>query len=209
MKNLIIIAGLILSFHSFSNAQVQAGLKIGASSFLLPEQLIHMDNEELKVTLKNGYYGLNGGIYVRIGSGLFALQPELMFNSNSVAFVLEDLTSGSGIKEIIEERYYHLDLPVMFVFKPSIFRLYGGPVGHYSIQGMDEISNWSGWKNVLNHMSIGYQAGGGIQFNGVSLDLRYEGRILSSDNMITIDGKDFELSKNPSRLLLTIGFKIF
>lgn len=208
MKHLLIAGLFFFTIHTFTNAQTQAGIKIGVSSFLLPEQLIHMDNDELKVNLKEGYYGLHGGIYVRIGSGLFAVQPELMFNSNSVAYELEDISTSSGIKEIFKERYYNLDLPVMLVFKPSILRFYAGPVGHYSIQSMDELSNWGGWKNAFNNMSVGYQAGGGIQFNGFSMDLRYEGRIFTGDNEIIIDDQVIELSKNPSRLLFTLGFRL-
>jgi hypothetical protein len=208
MKHLLILGFILCLFPSISDAQFQGGIRIGASSFLLPQQLIDLDNEQLQVTLKEGYYGLNGGVYVRFGEGLVALQPELIFNSNSVGYVLEDLSS-TGIQKIIKERYYHLDMPVMLVIKPSILRFYAGPVGHYSIQSMDEISNWNGWKGVLNNMTIGYQAGGGIQFNGFSVDLKYEGRILADDNKLVIDGKEIELSKNPSRLLLTLGFKLF
>ncbi|HAQ38712.1 MAG TPA: hypothetical protein DCQ58_09415 [Saprospirales bacterium] len=208
MKHLLIAGLLFFTIQNFTNAQTQAGIKIGASSFLLPEQLIQMENDELKVTLKEGYYGLHGGVYVRIGAGLFAVQPELIFNSNSVAFELEDLTSSTGIKEIIKERYFNLDLPVMLVFKPSILRFYAGPVGHYSMQSLNELSNWGGWKNAFNRMSVGYQAGGGIQFNGFSVDLRYEGRILAGDNEIIIDDQVIELSKNPSRILFTLGFRL-
>lgn len=209
MKHLLFIGFLLCLFPTFSNAQFEGGIRIGVSSFLLPQQLIDLDNEQLQVTLKEGYYGLNGGVYTRIGKGLVAIQPELIFNSNSVAYVLEDLTSSGGIQKIVKERYYHLDLPVMLLIKPSILRFYAGPVGHYSIQSMDEISNWTGWKSVLNNMTIGYQAGGGFQINGFSLDLKYEGRILANDNKLVIDGKEIELSKNPSRLLLTLGFKLF
>jgi len=209
MKKILIVFLAIFLFTNLSISQSQLGLKIGLSSYDLPtEDLIDLTGHELQLSVEDANYGIHFGVYARIGILGFYLQPEVLFNSNSVQYRITDFNSNESIDDIRTEHYQNIDIPVLIMFTPSIFRVYAGPVGHYFLHSTSELKTIEGLKEEFKTLTYGYQAGLGVQIWGISVDLRYEGNFSKFGDHIIIDGEPFEFSSSPSRVLVSVGFKL-
>ena len=103
------------------------------------------------------------------------IQPEIIFNSNRVSYKLDDLTIADTIEEIRTTRYQNIDVPVLLMVTPSIFKIYAGPVGHYFLNSISDIDDKYKIKEEFEKLRYGYQLGAGITFKGLTVDVRYEG----------------------------------
>lgn len=208
MKKILFIFSLLIFSFSFIHAQSQIGLKFGLSSYDLPTDVLDLTGNEIQLSVENANYGIHFGIYGRIGILGFYLQPEVLFNSNSVQYRVEDFNQNSTIDEIRTENYQNIDIPVLVMFAPSIFRLYAGPVGHYFLHSTSSLKTIDGVSEEFKTLKYGYQAGFGIQLAGLMVDLRYEGNFSKFGDHIIIDGEPFEFSQSPSRVMLSLSFKL-
>ena len=208
MKNILLSGVIFLSMFSLLPAQSQLGIKLGLSSYDLPDDVLELSGKDLKLSVENANYGFHFGVYGRIGLLGIYIQPEVNFNSNSVQYRLTDLNNTGAIDDIRTEHYRNIDIPVLIMVAPSIFRVYAGPVGHYFLHSSSELKTIDGLKEEFKKLSYGYQAGAGIQIAGISLDLRYEGNFSKFGDHILIDGEPYHFSGTPSRFLLSLGFKL-
>jgi hypothetical protein len=209
MKKIWIPLFIIFLSSSFINSQSQIGIKLGLSSYDLPMDAIDLNNEELQLSVENANYGVHFGAYVRIGLLGFYIQPELNFNSNSVDYRIQDFDATEGtVDEIRTAHYQNIDIPVLIMFNPSIFRLFAGPVGHYFLDSSSELKSIKGLKEEFKTLTYGYHAGVGIQIGSLGIDLRYEGNFTKFGNQITLEGQPFEFSTTPSRIIASLAFKL-
>ena len=209
MKKLIILVTIFVLCTSLMYSQSQIGLKVGISSYDLPDDVLDLNGEELQLSVENANYGIHFGAYLRIGLFGFFLQPELIFNSNSVDYRIKDFESTDGtIDDIRTAHYQNVDIPVLIMFNPSIFRLFVGPVGHYFLNSSSELKTINGLKEEFKTLTYGYQAGAGIQIGSIGLDIRYEGNFSKFGDQIIIDGQAFEFASTPSRFILSLAFKL-
>ncbi len=206
-KVLIVIIATVLSF-SYSYSQNEIGIKLGLSSYDLPGKM-YTDSKNLKITIKDASYGFQFGAFARIGLFGFYIQPELDFNSNTVHYKLEKLNQFDTLNSIRTSTYRNIDIPILFMISPSIFRLYAGPVGHYLINGVSDFTERDKVKEILSNLKYGYQIGIGASIKNITLDIRYEGSISRSIKTFEIDGKEFNLDDSKSRYIFSIwyGFK--
>ena len=208
MKKHLLFILLVFTFASLLPAQSQLGLKIGLSSYDLPDDILELSGKDLELSVESASYGIHFGVYGRIGLLGFYIQPEVNFNSNSVQYRLTDFQSSGSIDDIRTEHYQNIDIPVLIMVAPSIFRIYAGPVGHYFLHSSSELKTIDGLKEEFKKLTYGYQAGAGIQIAGISVDLRYEGNFNKFGDHIIIDGDPYHFSGTPSRFLLSVGFKL-
>jgi len=208
MKKLVLSSSLFFFMLSTLLAQNQVGLKFGLSSYDLPSDVLELSGKDLQLSVENANYGIHFGVYARLGILGFYLQPELNFNSNSVQYRIQDFNDIEAVDDIRTEHYQNIDIPVLIMFTPSIFRVYAGPVGHYFLNSTSELKTISGLKEEFKTLSYGYQAGAGIQIAGLSLDVRYEGNFNKFGDHIVIDGNPYQFSSTPSRFLVSLGFKL-
>jgi hypothetical protein len=69
-----------------------------------------------------------------------------------------------------------------------------------------ELSAWDGLKEEFNNLTIGYQAGIGLDIWRLHFDVRYEGNFSRFGDSITVNGNSYQFSNNPERVIGTIGF---
>jgi hypothetical protein len=205
-----VLLAIIVAFLSLPTlqAQSQIGLKVGLSSYDLPSDILQLNGRDVQLSVENANYGIHFGLYVRIGILGFYLQPELLFNSNSVQYRIEDFGSTGTVDDIRTEHYQNIDIPVLVMLTPSIFRLYAGPVGHYFLNSSSELKSLEGLKEEFKTLTYGYQAGAGIQLGGLMVDVRYEGNLNKFGDHLIIDGRPYEFSRTPSRVMLSLAFKL-
>lgn len=187
-------------------SQNEMGLKIGLSSYDLPKNS-YTNSEDIKLSIESAEYGFQFGMFARIGLLGFYIQPEIDFNSNRVRYRIHDLDNLDTLNSIRTSTYRNIDIPVLFMVNPSIFRFYAGPVGHYLIDDVSDFTHRDKIKEILNNLKYGYQAGVGVSVKRITLDLRYESGFSKSIRTFEIDGKEYNLDDSKSRYIFSIWFK--
>lgn len=207
MKNIFLSLFLLFYTSSTLLSQNEFGFKLGLSSYDIQTNNI-ANTEDLQISIKDASYGFQAGVYGRLGLLGIYVQPEILFNSNFVNYRLQDLNNLDTLDNIRTTKYQNLDLPVMLMVTPSIFKLYAGPVGHYFINDISDFTKKDEIKELFNNLTFGYQAGIGVAFSGLVIDVRYESNFSKNIKTFVVDETEFKIDKSPSRFIFSLWFKI-
>ncbi|MBL7818206.1 MAG: PorT family protein [Saprospiraceae bacterium] len=207
MKKLMILFVCLAMAQTAIQAQaIKYGVKLGVSTpDIKPADVTALrfksgtDSFSLKVNDAN--YGYHIGGWVRLKLAGVYLQPELVFNSSKVEYKLNKIGSSTS-EDSVTQRFNNLDLPIMIGFKLGSFRINGGPVAHIHLNGDDGLAALKDYKATFQTATWGYQAGIGLDFGRLGLDLRYEGNFNKFGEHITFGGNQYEFSKTPARMTL-------
>ncbi len=209
MRSILLSLLFFLGMNSLS-AQFAAGVKLGMSSTdVSPSDLnIFDDNgiQQLTMSVENANYGILVGGFMRIPIKKFFIQPEVLFNSNSVDYRVTDFRTQGIVDTILREKYQYLDIPLMVGFKFGPLRLNGGPVGHYFLGSSTQLNSIQDYGQMFTQMEYGWQAGLGLDIWKIALDLRYEGNFSKFGDHITIGNQQFAFDDRPSRFVATLGY---
>jgi hypothetical protein len=193
-------AGANLSNVNGSN---DLSLNSGSSAFNFKDN----DNRSL---------GFAGGVFFRFGK-TFYLQPEILLSQKGGKFnVYKDgVQDGDGKVDV---RFSNLDVPVLFgVRVAKFFRVNVGPMASLRLSNngkikdsFDDVTGSDSQAEINNRLAFGYQAGVGVDFGRVSLDVRYEGNFteivkVNFDNATTAS----QFGKKGNLFQATLGFAIF
>ncbi|HRI58470.1 MAG TPA: outer membrane beta-barrel protein [Saprospiraceae bacterium] len=205
MKNLFFVIG-ILFFAPAAQAQFSFGLKGGLNTQTVkPDDIIIGSGDtSFNFGVDKVKFGTQFGVYARIGNKLF-FQPELVFNSNKVDYVIGESSVGEVVKN---EKYQYLDLPLLVGFSMGPLRFHGGPVGHYFLSSTSELTDFDGYEARFKQMTWGWQAGLTIGRGRLSADIRYEGNFSKQGNHITFFGDEYHFSNTPARLMVGLNFAL-
>ncbi len=159
--------------------------------------------------------GFVGGIFMRFGRE-FYVQPELLLSQKGGQY---NVYKGSLTNEEnkVDVRFTNFDVPIMLGYRfAKIFRVNVGPVASFNLASSGKLSDsfnkyTDGDVNATidNNVAIGYQAGVGVDFGRLSLDVRYEGNV---NDVVNIDynnaGTADKLNKKGNLFQATLGFAI-
>ncbi len=204
---LLFLMGWSLQGHS----QVRPGIKFGLSTpDISPDDFV-VDNDQgvsyYDIFVEHARYGLHAGIFVQMQMGGFFIQPEVLFNSASIDYKVTNLLDPGVPSDIIRDNYRNLDFPLILGLKSGPVRLGGGPVGHYFLSSDGDLNNgnYPGFIPRFEDFTWGWQAGVGLDFWKLHIDLRYEGNFSKLGDHITFFGKSFNFSTNDNRLIASLG----
>lgn len=205
---------LILCLTQLAVAQrtFQLGFKGGISTYDLgvDETLtIFNSDEEDKLILgvEDARYGFHGGIVLQLNVAAFILQPEVVFNSNSVNYSVDNVMTTDG-DQVFKEKYHNLDIPVLLGLRAGPLRVVAGPVGHYYLSSSSELFEFEEYDQKFEELTYGWQAGMGLDILNIMIDIRYEGNFAPFGDHIVFYGRSYEFSTNPARLLASIALAI-
>lgn len=206
----LVIAGLVLpSLHQL-DAQVNIGIRAGLSTtHLEPRELLIKDQNELDLFLirvKEINYGVHIGLMFRLQMNSFFIQPEFLYNSHSVDYEFDEVQYPELQGLVLSERFQQIDIPLMMGFKFGFFRINAGPVGHINLNAVSDLTNQPGFRSKLDDLTLGYQAGIGIDIWNIHLDFRYEGNFNNYGEHITFFDREYDFSDSPTRLIASLGF---
>ena len=211
MKKSIILFAAVLLFSLDMTTQIKAGIKVGIASDQIEKEDIFINNldqfNDLGIAIQDASYGIQAGFFVQAKIGRFFIQPEFIFNSNSIDYAVSDFANGEIFESIKSESYQHLDIPVMLGWKLGPLRLQGGPVGHVFLNSTSELFDISGYDQKFNEFTWGYQTGVGLDLWKFTLDARYEGNFNNLGDQFSIGNQDFAFSQTPSRVIFSLGYK--
>lgn len=183
MKKLILIFATVFCTQ-VAFAQFDFGVKAG-----LNLNKIHTDAGSLNANYKESLdtkTGFSAGIFARIGDKIF-LQPEVLYTERNGK--IEAVTGG-----IYDVKFKSVDVPVLVGFKLFEFlRVNAGPVANIKLSESGKLKddlNQEAFKNA----TFGYQAGAGLSFGPIDIDVRKDGSLGS------ISSKHFQDQKFNQKL---------
>lgn len=198
-----------MGLSTSAQSQIEFGLKAGLSSYDLAKEGIFISdgNQNIEWNVKNAGYGHHFGIYTRLSIlGLF-IEPALLFNSNTVSYDITTYGESGVFSTVKNEKYNHMDIPVIAGFKLGVLRFQGGVVGHLFINSISDVVDIKGYNQRFKSASYGWQAGTGLDIWKLRLDLMFEGNFNKFGDQINIGGHNYAFADTPSRLMLTLGYK--
>lgn len=209
MKKICTIALVVLiSVPAFS--QFKFGIKAGLSTTSLSmETLKTITSGTTSYTveaLKGANYGFHGGVFFRLSLLGLYVQPELLFSSTTNEYTVINLATPT-VKLAQKQNFNKLDIPVMLGVKLGPLRLNAGPSGSLLINSPKALIDDANLKNVYSKMTIGYQAGLGLDIlKTLTIDFRYEGSLKKYQNQIeNKTGTKFNLDDRANAFLLSLG----
>lgn len=192
---------------SVSEAQVKFGFKGGLSSYDLgTDSIIITQNgsqEVYTIKIEDANYGVHAGLVLQINVNGFIIQPEVVWNTNRVDFRVSD---GNNASQLISETYQYLDVPILFGTKAGPLRLNVGPVGHVFLKSTSGLMDFDGYEEDFRSMTVGFQAGLGLDFWKLLFDIRYEGNLTNFGSHITFFGNEYSFTERPRRLMASVAF---
>jgi len=208
MKKLLVFTFTILLALPIL-AQVDFGLKAGLSS-----TSITMDDIKTVSSGTHDYtieeiegmnYGFHGGLFVRLKITKLFIQPELLFSTRTNEYTVTDMLTSDATD--VKQKFSKIDIPVMVGIKLGPARINAGPVGSFLINTPEELIDDPDIEAIYGRMSIGYQAGVGVDvINKLTVDLRYEGSLKKYQTQIeNAAGTSVNLDDRPNAILLSLG----
>lgn len=208
MKKLSAIVLIVLmSVSAFS--QIKFGLKAGVSTTSLSMPTIKTVTSPTSSytveALSEAKYGFHGGVFVRLSLFGVYVQPELLFSTRTNEYTVRNVMTPSSV--VVKQSFNKLDIPVMLGFKLGPLRLNAGPAASLLINTPKELIDSPGYKTNYSRMTIGYQAGLGVDaLNILTVDLRYEGSLKKYQNQIENQtGTKVNLDDRANAFLLSLG----
>ncbi len=211
MKKSIILFAALLFVSMEMNAQLKAGIRAGISTDQLEQEQLLINNfddlEDLGIAIGDARYGIHAGFFLQGKIGRFIIQPEVLFNSNSIDYVVTDFADGNIVESIKTESYQNVDIPIMLGLKFGPLRLQGGPVGHFFLNSSSELFDISGYDQKFDEFTWGYQGGVGLDIWKLMFDVKYEGNFNNLGSHFSIRDQDFQFSQTPARIVFSLGYK--
>lgn len=193
-----------------ADAQVSLGIKAGLNTTDLDKEELNIfdseGRERFKIALDESNYGINIGLFLLAKSKRFYIQPEVIYNSSSTNYLIDSFsTAGEIFSHTFQEKYDRLDIPLMVGLRFGPLRIGGGPVGHVHLNSTSDIIDFDGYKQDFTSMTLGYQAGLGLDLWAINLEVRYEGNLDNFGEHFNFFGHTYAFSNSPTRIIGTIG----
>lgn len=201
MKKSILFA-FILGLAFTASAQFKVGLKAGMSTYDIDPT--EVDVSDLKIAIGEANYNFHFGGFARAQLGTFYVQPEVLWNSNSVDFRVDDFGDGF-VGKVFKEKYNYLDVPVLVGLKLGPLRVNTGPVGHIFMNSKSDLEGIDDFEARFKEFTMGWQAGIGLDIWKFMVDLKYEGNFSDFGDHISVAGQPVDFGQKPQRLMLTLG----
>jgi hypothetical protein len=211
MRFLLLVPCFLFLGLSLSEAQIQFGFKGGLSTTDVNvdelEVLQMGGGDRLRLALEEARYGVHAGVMLRIPLGkTLLLQPEVVFNSNTVEFMVDDLSQQGSAGMLLEEKYQYLDIPFLLGAKLGPLRLMAGPEGRVFIDSASDLFEFENYDQTFEDLTVSFLAGAGLDLWNLTLDVRYEGNFDNFGDHINFAGQQYEFNQSESRWIFSVGF---
>lgn len=169
MKKILLIGFAVMAFAAQSFAQFNVGIKGG-----LNYSTIKAENNEFN---ESGILGYHIGGWARIGES-FYLQPELYLGSKGAD--LKFTQSGTTVEQSGKARFTTIDVPLLLGTKVGMesfnIRLMAGPAFQFNLDTDQSAFSQAVDPDFYHYRDFvtNLQAGAGVDFGNLSIDLRYE-----------------------------------
>lgn len=203
LRCLVLFVIQLAFMGSLSAQSVKFGPRVGIASS--PFEIQEIENiSDFAITFQDGSPEYQVGVFARVAAfGLF-VQPEFLFTTSSASYLVEDL--GDGGREIFNEQYYNVEIPVMAGLKLGPIRLQGGPVYRLNLGNSSDFFTTDGFSRSFVNSTVGVQTGIGLDIGKkLVFDLKYELPLTGTTDDITIFGQSHSLSTRGAHAVASMG----
>jgi hypothetical protein len=196
MKRIIFTLTICAAFIGSASAQLIPSFQFGAKAG------VNLSSFSTEGTLSsNNRAGYLAGFWARVGGAGVHFQPELYLTSKNVKF-------GSG-SQVNDAKFTSIDVPLLVGTKIGALGVGGrfntGPLVSFAINKDQNFGSAVGNATRLNYkdQNFAWQFGAGLDFQKVSLDLRYE---------LGLTKQTYEATGDKTRVNLwnlTLGYRLF
>lgn len=183
-------------------AQIKFGIRGGINSSRV--QLNEFDNSEYTLDYKNSQVGFHFGAISQIEIARLLVQPELLFTTARTDIALTEVATGA--EQFGKQAFYKLDLPVIAAIKFGPLKVQAGPVASVLLKSKSNLLSDNDIEQNFKGVTIGYQAGLGLELTTLLLDVKYEGNLSKFGDGVTIGGQDFSFDQRLNQIIVSIGF---
>lgn len=223
MKNIMIaLCAMLISYTASAqyDPAFRFGVKAGANlSNINGSNDLSLSQTSSAFNFKdndNRSLGFVGGVFFRFGKN-FYVQPEFLLSQKGGQFnVYENGVQNADGK--VDVRFSNLDVPVLFGVRIArILRINVGPMASLRLSSngkigdsFNDLTGDNANAEFKNRLAYGYQAGVGVDFGRLSVDVRYEGNFtdvvkINFDNATTAS----QFGKKSNLFQATLGYAIF
>lgn len=165
----------------FAGAPIEFGFRAGLQTQSANIDLSSIESSAMDVATSRDM-GYQVALMSRITLGTLYIQPELGYSAGR--FEMET-GSNMGVKYKVNT----FEVPVLVGVKVAFLRLFAGPNFNIATSTKTEGINFSDSYNAQFYKSVaGYQAGAGVEFFGLNVDVRYVGQFSNPEQVITWSG---------------------
>lgn len=206
-KHLFLLLPMLLLFAAPAFSQLRIGLKGGISTTELNPKDFRVTDpgglDRFKVAFEDAKYGIHGGIVIRAQFNKFLIQPEVLFNSNTVEYEVTDF--DNQVTEILEEKFQYVDIPLMLGFKFGPLRLMAGPEGHIFVDSASDLFRFENYGQNFDNLTLSWLGGVGLDIWNLMLDVRYEGNFKKYGDHIRFGDRQFDFDDRAARWTFSVG----
>lgn len=185
------VLGLKAGYNSSKFRTDNAGSIIGGDE--------NYNYQQAKDEAKNGYL-LGAFARIRLIKNL-SFQPELLYakKGGTTSFSANESQLGS-----INTTFYTWDIPLLAhlrVIDLKVFNIYGvaGPVASFSVSDNNKFNSLPSNSEEIKTAQWGFQAGGGLEFWRLNLDVRYSWGLNDASN---------KLERINNNLTFSLGYRL-
>lgn len=220
MKKLLLIALCAVGINYSASAQYDPafrfGIKAGANLSNINGNDLSLGSGGNAFNFKDNSdrtLGFAGGVFFRFGKD-FYLQPEILLSQKGAKFDFDNSVNDGKV----DVRFSNLDVPLLFGVRiAKFFRINAGPMASLRLSdngklgdSFNEVTGSNSKAEFNNRLAFGYQAGVGVDFGRLSLDVRYEGNFndivkVNYNNATTAA----QFGRKSNLFQATLGFAIF
>ncbi|CAN5600737.1 hypothetical protein BH23BAC1_BH23BAC1_09100 [soil metagenome] len=203
MRYFIVLVGLFISHTCF--AQFVKGIKAGLSS-----SRIEVDEIINGSAFRTGdaILGYHAGLFGRYYLGALYIQPEAVFTTSGGEIEVTPPSNQMAPPSpyTLEISYNKIDIPLLLGIRfARFFRVQAGPTGSILLAAEQKNNATGATMDILDNykqLTIAYQAGFGVDFGKLVVDLKYEDNL--SDFGDQVGG--FNTDQRNSQILLSLGY---
>ena len=191
---------LSLLIFLVSGASVFAQVDFGPRVALLQSRM-SLKNEAAVVSEADAATGYQLGVFMRVKLSGLSIQPELLYSKMKSGYQIE----GAGAYNLEFDR---LNLPVMVGYEVGPVRLQGGPTFSLLLEDTREQPNGTllYLRDEYNEVSLGYQAGIGVDFHNFVFDIKFERDLTNQgDNL----DRGLTAEQRQTHFIFALGYKLF
>ncbi len=205
MKKIIIISLFLYIITVTGFSQIKFGIRGGVNWNYVKADDILLENNTQRLTIPSkANLGYHLGFISQIKLFNLFVQPELLFTSNTNDVILKDEATSENIG-FAEQRIYRLDIPVMLGIKFKALKFEAGPIGTVILGDKTDLVDIPDFEQKFKTLTFGYQAGIGFDFARITLDLKYEGKLSTFGDNLTLGNQTFNFDQRSSQLLFSVG----
>lgn len=183
-----------------ASAQFDFGIKAGLNSANVDFSNVESTSNFETIT-SNSDFGWHAGVYARVKILGIYLQPEFLYSVINSEIEVNSNNHGNQTETFTLNR---LDVPVILGVKIGPASVFGGPIMSYNLNNPSDILEVD-----YRDGTFGFQAGVGLTFGDLIIDVKYEGSMHNLTEQVVIDGQAYEADARTGLFIVSLGYNLF